>query len=70
MTPHEHLIEETAKREKSDARATAGLLALELMHEIRNPLDALDNLLYLFRRRARPRRSGATCVWPESRRPP
>jgi signal transduction histidine kinase len=47
MTPHEHLIEETAKREKSDARATAGLLALELMHEIRNPLDALDNLLYL-----------------------
>jgi signal transduction histidine kinase len=47
MTPHEHLIEETAKREKADERATAGLLALELMHEIRNPLDALDNLLYL-----------------------
>jgi hypothetical protein len=37
MTPHEHLIEETAKREKADERATAGLLALELMHEIRNP---------------------------------
>jgi signal transduction histidine kinase len=47
MTPHEHLIEETAKREKADERATAGLLALELMHEIRNPLDALDNLIYL-----------------------
>jgi signal transduction histidine kinase len=47
MTPHEHVIEETAKREKAEERATAALLALELMHEIRNPLDALDNLLYL-----------------------
>jgi signal transduction histidine kinase len=47
MTPHEHLTEEMAKKEKADERATAGLLALELMHEIRNPLDALDNLLYL-----------------------
>jgi signal transduction histidine kinase len=47
MTPHEHLTEETAKRERAEERATAGLLALELMHEIRNPLDALDNLLYL-----------------------
>jgi signal transduction histidine kinase len=55
MTPHEHMIEETAKREKADERATAGLLALELMHEIRNPLDALDNLLYLsFQKAAEP----------------
>jgi signal transduction histidine kinase len=55
MTPHEHLIEETAEREKADERATAGLLALELMHEIRNPLDALDNLLYLsFQKAAEP----------------
>jgi signal transduction histidine kinase len=47
MTPHEHPTEETAKQEKAEERATAALLALELMHEIRNPLDALDNLIYL-----------------------
>jgi signal transduction histidine kinase len=47
MTPHEHLTEETDKKEKAEERATAGLLALELMHEIRNPLDALDNLIYI-----------------------
>jgi nitrogen-specific signal transduction histidine kinase len=47
MTPHEHLTEETAKREKAEERATAALLALELMHEIRNPLNAQDNLMYL-----------------------
>jgi two-component sensor histidine kinase len=47
MTPHLHLSEEMAKRERTEERATAALLALELMHEIRNPLDALDNLIYL-----------------------
>jgi signal transduction histidine kinase len=47
MTPHEHPSETTAKREKAEERATAALLALELMHEIRNPLDALNNLIYL-----------------------
>lgn len=31
----------------SEERATAGLLALEIMHEIRNPLEALSNLTYL-----------------------
>jgi signal transduction histidine kinase len=30
-------------------RATAGQLALELMHEIRNPLEALGNLIFLAR---------------------
>ena len=32
---------------ESDKRATAGRLALELMHEIRNPLEALGNLIFL-----------------------
>jgi signal transduction histidine kinase len=31
----------------SEVRATAGGLALEGMHDIRNPLDALGNLMYL-----------------------
>src|SRR5580658_8246652 len=31
----------------SEGRATAGRLALEAMHDIRNPLDALNNLTYL-----------------------
>ncbi|MGI4829622.1 MAG: sensor histidine kinase [Janthinobacterium lividum] len=30
-----------------DERATAGQLALEMMHEIRNPLEALSHLTYL-----------------------
>lgn len=32
---------------RAEERATAGLLALELMHEIRNPLEAVGNLTYL-----------------------
>jgi signal transduction histidine kinase len=47
MTPQEHPSEKTAEREKAEVRATAALLALELMHEIRNPLQALDNFIYL-----------------------
>ena len=31
----------------AEERAAAGLLALELMHEIRNPLEALGHLVYL-----------------------
>jgi signal transduction histidine kinase len=31
----------------AEERATSGLLALELMHEIRNPLEAIGNLIYL-----------------------
>jgi signal transduction histidine kinase len=46
MRSEDHLSKETA-REKAEARATAGLLALEMMHEIRNPLEALNNLIYL-----------------------
>jgi signal transduction histidine kinase len=38
-------VSETLRR--SDERATPGLLALELMHEIRNPLEAVGNLTYL-----------------------
>src|ERR1700748_501985 len=33
--------------QKTDEFALAGRLALELMHEINNPLDALGNLAYL-----------------------
>jgi signal transduction histidine kinase len=32
---------------KNDERATAGQLALEMMHEIRNPLETLGHLTYL-----------------------
>lgn len=37
---------------KAEERATAGQLALELMHEIRNPLEALGHLNYLAREEA------------------
>ncbi len=32
---------------KAEERATAGQLALEVLHEIRNPLEALGHLIYL-----------------------
>jgi signal transduction histidine kinase len=38
-------VSETLRR--AEERATSGLLALELMHEIRNPLEAIGNLVYL-----------------------
>jgi signal transduction histidine kinase len=37
---------------RSDELATAGRLALEVMHDIRNPLEALRNLNYLTSLRA------------------
>ncbi len=37
----------TDRLRKSEERATAGQLALEVMHEIRNPLEALGHLNYL-----------------------
>lgn len=39
----------TESLRKAEERATAGQLALELMHEIRNPLEALGHLTYLAR---------------------
>jgi len=36
-----------ASAEKTTERNTAGLLALEVMHEIRNPLEALGHLTFL-----------------------
>ena len=33
--------------QKSQERATAGQLAFEMIHEIRNPLEALGHLTYL-----------------------
>jgi signal transduction histidine kinase len=38
--------------QKAEERATAGQLGLEVMHEIRNPLEALGHLLYLARQHA------------------
>ena len=35
--------------EKTEGRIVAGQLALEIMHEIRNPLEALSHLIYLMR---------------------
>jgi signal transduction histidine kinase len=39
------LLSEALRR--ADERAIAGQLALEMIHEIRNPLEALANLIYL-----------------------
>jgi signal transduction histidine kinase len=36
----------------SEERSIAGLLALEVMHEVRNPLEALTNLLFLTKEEA------------------
>ena len=33
--------------QRAEERATAGHLALEMMHEIKNPLEALGHLTYL-----------------------
>lgn len=38
--------------QRAEERATAGQLAMEVMHEIRNPLQALDYLVFLTRRDA------------------
>jgi signal transduction histidine kinase len=37
----------TEALQRSEERATAGQLALEVMHEVRNPLEALGHLAYL-----------------------
>jgi signal transduction histidine kinase len=41
------LSQATANLQVADQHATAGRLALEMMHDIRNPLEALRNLNYL-----------------------
>jgi signal transduction histidine kinase len=41
-----------AALQRAEERATAGQLALEVMHEIRNPLQALAYLLYLTQQQA------------------
>jgi signal transduction histidine kinase len=43
----ERLAIATEALRKSEERATAGRLALEVMHEINNPLEALGHLTYL-----------------------
>ncbi len=44
---HSKLQIATESLRKAELRATAGQLALEVMHDIRNPLEALRNLNYL-----------------------
>ena len=41
------LLDVSEALRRAEERATPGLLALELMHEIRNPLEAVGNLTYL-----------------------
>ena len=41
------LMDVSVALSRAEERATPGLLALELMHEIRNPLEAVGNLIYL-----------------------
>ena len=41
------LAEVSESLRHAEERATPGLLALELMHEVRNPLEAVGNLVYL-----------------------
>ena len=53
---------------KADEKATAGRLALEMIHEIKNPLEALGHLTYLALQEAEyPKKSANTCIWPRSR---
>jgi signal transduction histidine kinase len=46
-TPSEKLASAVEALRRCEERSLAGLFALEVMHEIRNPLDALGNLVYL-----------------------
>ena len=47
--PNQKLVLAAGKSYGLDERGAAGQLALELMHEIRNPLEALGHLVYLVR---------------------
>jgi signal transduction histidine kinase len=42
-----HLVITTEALRKAEERAVAGRLALEVMHEVKNPLEALGYLTYL-----------------------
>ena len=46
-TPSEKLASAIEALRRCEERSMAGLFALEVMHEIRNPLDALGSLVYL-----------------------
>ena len=41
------LVISTERLQRSEERAVAGQLALEMMHDVRGPLEALGNLVYL-----------------------
>jgi hypothetical protein len=58
----ERLAIATQALRKSEERATAGCLALEVMHEINNPLEALGHLTYLASEEAaNPEKFSSTC---------
>ena len=46
-TSERHLAVATEALRKAEERAVAGRLALEVMHEVKNPLEALGHLTYL-----------------------
>ena len=52
LTLEERLSDTEDALRRSEQRSTAGQLALELMHEIRNPLESLGHLIYLAREQA------------------
>jgi signal transduction histidine kinase len=52
MISYPKKIKRRALRETAEAPAVAAQLALEMVHEIRNPLEALSNLIYLTLERA------------------
>jgi signal transduction histidine kinase len=52
MISYPKQIKRLALRENAEAPAVAAQLALEMVHEIRNPLEALSNLIYLTLERA------------------
>jgi hypothetical protein len=52
MISYPKQIKRLALRENAEAPAVAAQLALEMVHEIRYPLEALSNLIYLTLERA------------------
>ena len=56
------LVIATEGLRKAEERAVAGRLAMEVMHEVRNPLEALGHLTYLaLQERMTPTKFGSIC---------
>lgn len=53
---------------KTEERATAGQLALEMVHEVKNALEALGHLVYLALAESHDHEQvESTCIWRKSR---